>query len=98
MSDSVRPHPWDSPGKNTGVGYHFLFQCFKMKGESEVTQLCPTLSNLIGCGPPGSSVHGTLQTGVLEWVAISFSEIMNEIVVKGNKQACFHWRLSLIEK
>ena len=52
MSDSVRPHrqqptrlphPWDSPGKNTGVGCHFLLQCMKVKSESEVTQSCPTL-------------------------------------------------------
>ena len=54
MSDSVRPHrrqparlphPWDSPGKNTGVGCHFLLQSMKLKSESEVAQLCPTLSN-----------------------------------------------------
>ena len=36
-------HPWDSPGKNTGVGCHFLFQCMEVKSESEVTQSCPTL-------------------------------------------------------
>ena len=53
MSDSVRPHrwqptrlprPWDSPGKNTGVGRHFLLQCMKVKSESEVAQSCPTLA------------------------------------------------------
>ena len=52
MSNSVRPHrwqptrlsrPWDSPGKNTGVGCHFLLQCEKVKSESEVAQSCPTL-------------------------------------------------------
>ena len=37
------PHPWDSPGKNTGVGYHFLLQCIKVKSESEVAQSCLTL-------------------------------------------------------
>ena len=37
------PHPWDSPGKNTGVGCHFLLQCRKVKSESEVSQSCPTL-------------------------------------------------------
>ena len=51
MSDSVRPHrrqptrlphPWDSPGKNTGVGCHFLLQCMKVKSESEVAQSSPT--------------------------------------------------------
>ena len=36
-------HPWDSPGKNTGVGCHFLLQCMKVKSQSEVAQLCLTL-------------------------------------------------------
>ena len=67
MSDSVHPHrqqstrlprPWDSPGKNTGVGCHFLLQGMKVKSESEVAQSCPTLSDLIDRSPPGSSVHG----------------------------------------
>ena len=39
------PHPWDSPGKNTGVGCHFLLQCMKVKSKSEVAQSCPTLSD-----------------------------------------------------
>ena len=64
------PHPWDSPGKNTGVGCHFLLQCLKVKSESEVAQSCPTLSNPMDCGPPGSSVHGIFQARVLEWGAI----------------------------
>ena len=64
MSDSVRPHrrqpsrlprPWDSPGKNTGVGCHFLLQCMKVKSEREVTQSCPTLSHPMDCSPAGSS-------------------------------------------
>ena len=84
MSDSVRPHsqqparlshPWDSPGKNTGVGCHFLLQCMKVKGESEVAQSCLTLSDPMDCSPPGSSVHGIFQARVLEWGAIAFSEI-----------------------
>ena len=67
MSDSVRPHrrqltklprPWGSPGKNTGVGCHFLLQCMKVKSESEVSQLCPTLSDPMDCSLPCSSVHG----------------------------------------
>ena len=67
MSDSVRPHrrqptrlpcPWDSPGKNTGVGCHFLLQCVKVKSESEVTQSCLTLCDPMDCSLPGSSVHG----------------------------------------
>ena len=88
MSDSVRPHrwqltrlpcPWDSPGKNTGVGCHFLLQCMKVKSESEVTQSYPTLSNPTLGGSltlrslPGSSIHGILQARVLEWGAIAFS-------------------------
>ena len=67
------PHPWDSPGKNTGVGCHFLLQCMKVKNESEVTQSCLTLSNPIDCSLPGSSVHGIFQARVLEWGAITFS-------------------------
>ena len=52
------PRPWDSPGKNTGVGCHFLLQCMKVKSESAVTQLCLTLSDPLDCSLPGSSVHG----------------------------------------
>ena len=82
MSDSVRPHrwqptrlprPWDSPGKNTGVGCHFLLQCMKVKSESEVGQLSPTLSDPMDYSLPGSSTHGIFQARVLEWVAIDFS-------------------------
>ena len=67
------PHPWDSPDKNTGVGCHFLLQNMKVKSESEVAQLCPTLSDLMDCSLPGSSVHGIFQARVLEWGAIAFS-------------------------
>ena len=67
------PCPWDSPGKNTGVGCHFLLQCMKVKSESEATQLCPTLSNPMDCSLPGASIHGIFQARVLEWVAMSFS-------------------------
>ena len=85
MSDSVRPHrrqptkfpgPWDSPGKNTGVGCHFLLQCMKVKSESEVTQPCPTLGDPMDRSLPGSSVHGIFQATVLEWGAIAFSVFM----------------------
>ena len=65
--------PWDSPGKNTGVGCHFLLQCMKVESESEVTQSCLTLSSPMDCSLPGSSVHGIFQTRVLEWGAIAFS-------------------------
>ena len=82
MSDSVRPHrrqptrlprPWDSPGKNTGVGCHFLLQRMKMKSESEVAQSCLNPHDPMDCSPPGSSIHGIFQARVLEWGAIAFS-------------------------
>ena len=85
MSDSVQPHrrqptrllcPWDSPGKNTGVGCHFLLQCMKLKSESEVSQSSLTLSDTKDCSLPGSSVHGIFQARVLEWGAIAFSIYM----------------------
>ena len=65
--------PWDSPGKNTGVGCHFLLQCMKVRSESEVAQSCPTLSDPMDCSLPGSSVHRISQARVLEWGAIAFS-------------------------
>ena len=88
MSDSVRPHrwqptrfwhPWDSPGKNTGVGCPFLLGCMKVKSESEVAQLCPTLHDPMDCSLPGSSAHGIFQVRVLEWVAIAFSTLCYNI-------------------
>ena len=83
VSDSVRPHrwqptrlpgPWDSPGRNTGVGCHCLLQCRKVKSESEVAQSSPTLRDPMDCSLPGSSIHGISQARVLEWVAIAFSK------------------------
>ena len=68
------PHPWDSLGKNTGVGCHFLLQCMKVKSEREVTQLCRTLSDPMDCSLPGSSIHGISQARVLEWGATAFSD------------------------
>ena len=82
VSDSVRPHrwqptrlphPWDSLGKNTGVGCHFLLQSMKVKSKREVTQSRPSLSDPMDCSLPGSSTHGIFQARVLEWVAIAFS-------------------------
>ena len=79
MSNSVQPHrrqanrlphPWDSLGRNTGVGCHFLLQCMKVKSESEVAQLCPTLRDPMDCSLPGSSIHGIFQARVLEWVPL----------------------------
>ena len=82
VSDSVRlhkqqptklPRPWDSPGKNTGLGCHFLLRCMKVKSENEVARSCPTPSDPIDYSLPGSSVHGIFQAGVLEWGAIAVS-------------------------
>ena len=82
MSNSVRPHrrqptrllcPWNSPGKNTGVGCHFLLQYMHVKSESEVAQLCSSLSDPMDCSQPGSSIRGIFQARVLEWGAIAFS-------------------------
>ena len=96
MSDSVRPQrrqptrlprPWDSPGKNTGVGCRFLLQCMKVKSEREVAQSCPTLGDPMNCSLPGSSIHGIFQAGVLEWGAIAFSDYIarNRIAGSHNK-------------
>ena len=67
--------PWDSPGKNTGAGCHFLLQCMQVKSESEVAQSCLTLRNPTDCSPPGSSAHGIFQARVLEWGAITLSSL-----------------------
>ena len=117
VSDSVRPHrrqptrlprPWDSPGKNSGVGCHFLPQCRKVK--SEVAQSCPILRDPMDCSPPGSSIHGIFQARVLEWGAIAFSDqkatgytnilgklVWNKIVTRHAKmpwKIVFYWKLS----
>ena len=91
MFDSVQPrrqqpamfcHPWDSPGKNTGAGCHFLLQRMKVKSESEVAQSCPTLSDPMDCSLPGSSIHGIFQARVLEWGAIAFSAKGTDFLIK----------------
>ena len=76
------PHPWDSPGKDTGVGCHFLLQCVKVKSESEVAQSCPTHSDPMDRSLPGSSVRGIFQARVLEWGAIAFSDVIQHQVLK----------------
>ena len=90
MSDSLRPHrqqptrlprPWDSPGKNTEVGCHFLLQCMKVKSEREVAQPCPTPSDPMDCCPPGSSIHGSFQAKELEWGAIAFSKAWDYLLL-----------------
>ena len=74
-SPSGSPIPEILPGKNTGVGCHFLLQCMKVKSESEIAQSCPTLSDPRDCSLPGFSIHGIFQARVLEWGAIAFSEL-----------------------
>ena len=90
MSDSVRPQrrqptrlprPWDSPGKNTGVGCHFLLQCMKVKSEREVAQSCLTCSDPMDCSPAGSSVHGIFHARVLEWGATAFSKYIPRYLI-----------------
>ena len=121
MSDSVQPHglqptrvprPWDSPGKNTGVGCHFLIQCMKVKSESEVAHSCPTLRNPMDCSLPGSSVHAIFQARVLEWGAIAFSEAWLRVIIflldlffqvvcilkSGVSVLCSHLRSPTLEK
>ena len=80
MSNPVQSHrwqpsrllcPWDSPGKNTGVGCHFPLQCMKVKSESEIAQSCLTLSDPMDYSLPDSSIHGIFQARVLEWGAIA---------------------------
>ena len=83
VSDSVRPHrqqptrllrPWDSPGKNTGVGCHFLLQCMKVKMKVKLlshVRLFETPRTAAYQAPPSM---GFFQARVLGWVAIAFSE------------------------
>ena len=97
VSNSVRPHrqqptrlphPWGSPGKNTGVGCHLLLQCMKVKRESEVAQSCPTPSDSMDCSLPGSSAHGIFQARVLEWGAIAFSVVKAAAAAAKLLQSC----------
>ena len=83
-------HPWDSPGKNTGVGCHFLLQCMKVKSESEVAQSCLTLRNPMDYSLPGSSVHGIFQARILEWGAIAFSAMHTKLLL--NIYISLYWQ------
>ena len=94
----MRPHrwqptrlcrPWDSPGKNTGVGCHFLLQCMKVKVKS--LSKCPTLCDPMDYSLPGSSVHGIFQARVLEWVAIAFSVFPSIQVFSNDSVLCIRW-------
>ena len=113
MSNSVQPHrrqptrlpyPWDSLGKNTGMGCHFLLQCMKVKSQSKVTQSCPTLRDPMDCSLSGSSVHGDFQARVLEWGAIAFSRgrgLVTANLVLFSLPLCLwderHWLLNLTQ-
>ena len=97
MSDYVRPHrwqptrlphTWDSPGKNAGVGCHFLLQCMKVKTENEVAQLCLPLSNLMNCSPPSSSIHGIFQARVLKWSAYLLRHWPQPCIIQWNYEPC----------
>ena len=92
MAAHQAPRPWDSPGKNTGVGCHFLLQCMKVKSENEVSQPSLTLSDTKDCSLPGSSVHGTFQARVLERGAIAFSRAHSSLLLF----QLFHWNSSFL--
>ena len=81
MAAYQAPRPWDSPGKNTGVGCHLLLQCMKVKRESEVAQSCLTPRDPMDCSLSGSSVHGIFQARVLEWGAKSYHQ---KLVIRRN--------------
>ena len=66
------------------MGCHFLLQCMKVKSESEVAQLCLTLSDRMDCSLPGSSVHGIFQARVLQWGAIAFSVFLSALFPRGH--------------
>ena len=103
VSDSVWPHrrqptrlprPWDSPGKNTGVGCHFLLQCMKVKRESEVAQLWAlTPSDPMDRSLPGSSTHGIFQARVL-WGLLSFFNLYISLVKFGRFSAVISLSIS----
>ena len=86
--------PWDSPGKNTRMGCHFLLQRMKVKSESEVAQLCPTLRDPMDCSLPGPSIHGIFQARILEWVAMSFSRYADDItlITESEEKLASWWR------
>ena len=78
------PRPWDSPGKNTGVGSHFLLQCMKVKIESEGTQSCPTLRDPMDCSLPGFSIHGIFQARILEWGGVGCHHLLRILATLRN--------------
>ena len=102
VSNSVRPqrqqptrlpHPWDSPGKNTGVGSHFLLQYMKVKSESEVAQSCPTLPDPMDGSPPSSFAHGIFQARDETWVNSTSSSRTFIVTIKSPN--LYNWWLKL---
>ena len=91
------PPPWDSPGKNTGVGCHFLLRCMKVKSESQVAQSCPTPSDPMDCSPLGPSIHGIFQARVLELGAITFSNSLGPHKLQHSRLPCLPLKLMSIE-
>ena len=98
MSDSVRPQrrqptrlprPWDSPGKNTGAGRHFLLQCMTVKSESEVAQSCPTLSDPMDCSPPGSSIQGIFRQEYWSGVPLPSALRVHRSIITSDLQFLF---------
>ena len=87
LCDPIDPAcPWDSPGKYTGVGCHYLLQCMKVKSESEVAQSWLTLSSSMDCSLPGSSVHDVLLFLYLgfrgrDWKVSSFPEVSKLVTI-----------------
>ena len=90
------PCPWDSPGKNTGVGCHFLLQCRRVKSENEVTQSCPTLRDPMDCSLPGSSVHGIFQARVLEWGREALTIILIHLLCVRKRRECSELTLQVL--
>ena len=98
MSDSVRPQrrqptrlprPWDSPGKNTGAGRHFLLQCMTVKSESEVAQSCPTLGDPMDCSLPGSSIHGIFRQEYWSGVPLPSALRVHRSIITSDLQFLF---------
>ena len=85
------PRPWDSPGKNTGVGCHFLFQCMKVKSEREVAQSCRTPSDPMDCSLPGSSIHGIFQAKYWSRVPLPSPRTGSEACISELKLALMRW-------
>ena len=87
-------HPWDSPGKNTGVGCHFLLQCMEVKSESEVVQLCPTLCDPMECISNIRPKATIILLRILFHAPIIFSGLSRWL--SGNESTCQCRRHSLI--